>query len=312
MRKFLAALVLVAACSLPAASQIANQSLGSAAYRNTGASGATVPLLNGANTWAAAQTWNGANVFAGSAATPYRFFLTNGTTTAISFFDVTNTGGVLRVGIDSSAGGQLATGSSAYAGVVSTDSATSLQLGANATIYQTITSAGATTLSGSTVFLTNIGADTALVDASLCRVVSTGSIVTGTGAAGLCLGTSARRFKRNIAPLGAGLSEIMSLKPVTYYYRPGYGPQNKLMYGFIADDAMNVLPALTGRDKDGRANNFDYLGVVPVLVKAMQEQEREITALRDQAAGLRAANDNFDRRIAKLERAALLKTASRR
>ena len=40
--------------------------LASAAYSATGTSGATVPLLNGANTWSAAQTFSGANVHNGA------------------------------------------------------------------------------------------------------------------------------------------------------------------------------------------------------------------------------------------------------
>jgi hypothetical protein len=56
------ALVLTNATGLPNASVIG---LGTAALVNTGTSGATIPLLNGANTWSAAQTFP-----AGSAATP--------------------------------------------------------------------------------------------------------------------------------------------------------------------------------------------------------------------------------------------------
>lgn len=46
-----------AACAQPASTDVSG--LGTAATVNTGTSGATIPLLNGGNTWSAAQTFSG-------------------------------------------------------------------------------------------------------------------------------------------------------------------------------------------------------------------------------------------------------------
>lgn len=58
LKRVILALLLLS--PVAASSQIASPGLGSAAYRNTGTSGATVPLLSGANTWATTQTTEGA------------------------------------------------------------------------------------------------------------------------------------------------------------------------------------------------------------------------------------------------------------
>lgn len=41
-----------------------------------------------------------------------------------------------------------------------------------------------------------------------------------------------------------------------------------------------VLPKLVGIDVQGKANTADYLGLVPVLVKAVQQQQAEIDDLK--------------------------------
>ena len=71
-----------------------------------------------------------------------------GATTGYKLFRVTNDGGSCRFGIDSSAGGQIAVGSSAYSMVIGTNTATSLQLATNNNVRLTIDSAGAVTCTG--------------------------------------------------------------------------------------------------------------------------------------------------------------------
>jgi hypothetical protein len=69
------------------------------------------------------------------------FLATSGTTSRI-YSQWANTGGNAFFGIESSTGGNLFTGSSAYATILGTDAAKSLQFATNNTIQCTITSAG--------------------------------------------------------------------------------------------------------------------------------------------------------------------------
>ena len=71
-----------------------------------------------------------------------------GASTSAKYFDIRNTGAGFYLGVESSAGGTLFTGASAYATVVGTQGATSFQLATNGVVRQTITSAGAATYTG--------------------------------------------------------------------------------------------------------------------------------------------------------------------
>lgn len=135
-----------------------------------------------------------------------------------------------------------------------------------------------------------VPADTASTDASLCRDTTSGAIKTGTGTLGICLGTSSRRFKTDIVNLSDGLAQIMGLRPVNFrYINKSYGDPKKLQYGFIAEEALSILPKLVGLDAQKRPNSFDYLGLVPVLVRAMQQQQTQIAALKRHVAALEKA-----------------------
>lgn len=116
-------------------------------------------------------------------------------------------------------------------------------------------------------------------DNTMCVNTTTHIVSSGTGTLGICLGTSSARYKTGIAPLIPGLQEILALSPKSFYLDKAHGDPKKQMYGFIAEDMINVLPKLVSLDKAGRPNSADYLGVVPVLVRAMQQQQAEIATL---------------------------------
>ena len=130
--------------------------------------------------------------------------------------------------------------------------------------------------------LNAITSDATHTDATVCEDTTSHALYAGSGTAGICLGTSSARYKHGITNLDAGLPQIMALQPRRYFLNPGHGDTQKPYYGFLAEDGAGVLPELTGYDVEGRPNTFDYLGVVPVLVRAVQEQQAEITALRGQ------------------------------
>lgn len=147
-----------------------------------------------------------------------------------------------------------------------------------------VPSTSVTTLAG-VLKVSGITTDATHTDATVCEDTTTHQFYFGSGTAGICLGTSSARFKHDLRALDTGLEQIVALEPVAYHVNADHGDPNKLLYGFTAEQAGKVLPALVGEDAEGKPNTFDYLGVVPVLVKAMQEQQKEIAALK-------VANDN--------------------
>lgn len=136
------------------------------------------------------------------------------------------------------------------------------------------------TATGASVILSGLAADAATTDSTVCVKSSDGTILKGSGTLGICLGTSSARYKTDIRPLTAGLGEVLALPSKTFYLDEEHGDPMKQMYGFTAEDCAKVLPKLVGFDIEGRANTCDYLGVVPVLVHAIQQQQEQIDALR--------------------------------
>lgn len=139
-----------------------------------------------------------------------------------------------------------------------------------------------TTLSNSTAagLTVAVSTDATHTDATLCEDTTTHVVYFGSGTAGICLGTSSLRFKHDVVPLDAGLRQVLSLEPISYKLNADHGDPDHTLYGFSAEQGGTVLPKLMMTDTNGRPNTFDYLGVVPVLVKAIQEQQAQIDDLK--------------------------------
>jgi hypothetical protein len=135
-------------------------------------------------------------------------------------------------------------------------------------------------LVGALITIPGIGSDATHTDASICEDTTTHALYSGSGTLGICLGTSSLRFKHDVAPLNVGLKQIMALQPIIYRMNADRGDPNKDFYGFSAEQGLKALPKLVGNDEHGDPATFDYMGVVPVLVKAMQEQQHEIEHLK--------------------------------
>lgn len=96
-------------------------------------------------------------------------------------------------------------------------------------------------------------------------------------------------LKKSIKPLKGTLDDVLSLKPVTWQWRQdeaGKGTQ----YGFIAQDVESVFPDFVSNEEwiDGSTRKFlasDRL--VPVLVAALQEQQKQIAELKKELKDLK-------------------------
>jgi hypothetical protein len=129
-------------------------------------------------------------------------------------------------------------------------------------------------------------------------------------ATGSYLGSD-RRLKRDVEDLRYGLREVLRLRPVSYRWKdPTLGTS---ALGLIAQDVVPILPELVGKghDKTGLLS-LNYVGLVPVLVKGMQEQQaafeqdrtaRDAQLARKDAeiAALKAQSADLTARLAALE-----------
>lgn len=120
--------------------------------------------------------------------------------------------------------------------------------------------------------------------------------------------SSDRNLKENIQPLRNALDAIMQLAPSTFTFRnnqafPGLKPAPGLHYGLIAQEVETVLPSLVSIQKhravepvdDGNApgqndpasvleketeyKSVNYVELIPILIKAVQEQQEKIELL---------------------------------
>lgn len=94
--------------------------------------------------------------------------------------------------------------------------------------------------------------------------------------------TSSERFKDNIEPLSSSeaLATIRALRPVAYSYRPEADLGKDRHMGFTAEQVASVDPELATYDSDGKPRAVKYQEMSPRIVAAIQEQQKQINALR--------------------------------
>jgi len=102
------------------------------------------------------------------------------------------------------------------------------------------------------------------------------------------------RLKENIRDINVGLDSIMALKPRLFDWKSGKGQDTKNVRGFIAQEIEEVFPDLVDEWKDPAPEGEEpYKSVrqdlIPVLVKAIQEQQAMIVELQSKVAALEAA-----------------------
>ena len=95
---------------------------------------------------------------------------------------------------------------------------------------------------------------------------------------------SDQRLKENIVDLDVGLDAILALKPRKFDWKEGKGKDIKGDRGFIAQEFETIFPDLIDEWRDPAPEGDEpYKSVraelIPVLVKAIQEQQALITSL---------------------------------
>jgi hypothetical protein len=112
--------------------------------------------------------------------------------------------------------------------------------------------------------------------------------------------TSDERLKKDIYPIQYGLSTLMKLKPVAYNWKDERLNEGKLNLGFLAQEIEKVVPEAVvhiasgtptrnGEKTETDTYGMKYTELIPVLTKAIQEQQAMIEELKKQVAELQAA-----------------------
>jgi hypothetical protein len=147
-----------------------------------------------------------------------------------------------------------------------------------------------------------------------------GIVCNGSGTySGTWTNPSDQKFKTDISPVKGALDLIGLLNPVSYKMNRDEYPMMNFpafrQYGFVAQELEKVIPLLvefgahpgaTKEDKPIEYKAVNYIGMIPILTKALQElneknisQEQAITELKTELADQKARLDKLERMIGK-------------
>jgi hypothetical protein len=114
------------------------------------------------------------------------------------------------------------------------------------------------------------------------------------------------RFKTNINCLTNALEKVLRLRGVTYRWRQAEHPEKNFepepQVGLVAQEVKEVLPEVVSQDAEGYYS-IAYSKVIPVLVEAIKDQQRQIEKGQESAREKEARIAALEARFAALERA---------
>ncbi|MEO6498718.1 MAG: tail fiber domain-containing protein, partial [Mucilaginibacter sp.] len=92
------------------------------------------------------------------------------------------------------------------------------------------------------------------------------------------LNTSDRRLKTNIRNLQYGLKEVMALQPVSFNWKTT--PDTDKRLGLIAQEVRKIVPEVVKGDEAKENLSIAYTDLMPVLINAIKEQQKQIEELK--------------------------------
>ncbi len=95
------------------------------------------------------------------------------------------------------------------------------------------------------------------------------------------------RFKKDISEVNEneGLSAVMKLRPVKYHFKDE-GDFARRHFGFLAQDVEKLYPSFV--DEVDNHKVLGYQSFIPVLTKAIQEQQQQIDHLKNENESIKA------------------------
>jgi hypothetical protein len=125
-----------------------------------------------------------------------------------------------------------------------------------------------------------------------------GSAVYVTSAGQLGTITSSSRFKDDIRTMADASDALLSLRPVTFRYKPGIDPKGIPQFGLVAEEVEKVDPDLVLRDDKGQVYTVRYEAVNAMLLNEFLKEHRRVEELQarleklEQLAAAKNGSDN--------------------
>jgi len=112
--------------------------------------------------------------------------------------------------------------------------------------------------------------------------------------------TSDARLKDNVSDLNDGYEKVRSMRPVSYQWADDSGSNTHL--GFLAQEMAEIVPeAVDCPEKEDGYLGMNYESLIPVVVSALQEQQRITTDLEADLDAKDARIEDQQDRIKRLE-----------
>lgn len=132
-------------------------------------------------------------------------------------------------------------------------------------------------ISGS-VTMPGLASSSAATTGTVCWTTATGNLTVDTTLA--CL-ASTLKVKKNVASLDIGLDAVLHMRPVSYDLKPEFNPEHLgHQVGLIAEEVGKIDQRLIAVDDNGEPRGVRYMQLTAVLVKAIQDQQKQIRALQ--------------------------------
>ena len=151
-----------------------------------------------------------------------------------------------------------------------------LSVGANGTAYNHSHTVGINAGSGSDIKFGAGGTEK-------FRMTSTGAFHATNDVVAFSTTPSDKKLKTNVKDIEYGLDTIMKLNPKQYDWKE----DNRHDIGFIAQEVEEVIPEIVKDNEwfDDKIKTLDYEKLTAVLIKAVQEQQKQINKLEDKLNG---------------------------
>ena len=109
--------------------------------------------------------------------------------------------------------------------------------------------------------------------------ISGGAAVYITTGGQLGVETSSRQYKQDIKEMGDSSDVLLSLKPVSFKYKPEIDPKGLPQYGLVAEDVEKACPGLVVHDKDGKPYTVRYQAVNAMLLNEFLKEHEKVSKL---------------------------------
>ncbi len=104
--------------------------------------------------------------------------------------------------------------------------------------------------------------------------------------------TSSRRFKTDIQDMGDASDALLSLRPVTFQYKPEIDPQGTPQFGLIAEEVETVNPSLAVHDTNGLPYTVRYEAVNAMRLNEFLKEHKKV---EEQGAGIQDLNARLEK-----------------